>query len=343
MDREKELHVTQNKLDANYHLYFYLKTLNAALSDKYASSTKLLRNFQEILGFYNQPSNVAQLHTILQGEIQDLRSQEQKEKINEVLRAIKIPEHVTILTFALKLIQIKPFLLAKAKLVQASDNSANSMHHPLSLAADEEGKHLSYYIRVHGALLSLLFFKKVSNGSTVIIDDLNTHFAKSLANDYLAVQDLGVEANEMFMLMFSESINQSIKSLAGSSYEERIKRVLQHEGFTNVYKAHDEKDISTEYDFLFKHKENVYGLSAKRTLRERYKQFIKTAQNSTVDVMITMTLGMDLTERKAKAIRQYGVYIFVAHEIYEQYAYLHDIEGVFPASQFTLATIETLA
>ena len=36
-----------------------------------------------------------------------------------------------------------------------------------------------------------------------------------------------------------------------------------------------------------------------------------------IDVMIEITLGMDLNESKAKTIRAHGVYIFVSDEIYQ--------------------------
>jgi hypothetical protein len=85
--------------------------------------------------------------------------------------------------------------------------------------------------------------------------------------------------------MFSESINQSIISDSGSNYEDRILTVLTSIGINenDISKTHDKNDSSTEFDFFFELQNKTYGIGAKRTLRERYKQFIKTAQMSNID------------------------------------------------------------
>ena len=99
---------------------------------------------------------------------------------------------------------------------------------------------------------------------------------------------MGVEPNQIFMLMFSESINQSIISDSGSNYEDRIMSVLTSIGIdeSKIKKTHDKDDSSTEFDFFFELKNKTYGIGAKRTLRERYKQFIKTTQMTKIDVMM---------------------------------------------------------
>ncbi len=85
------------------------------------------------------------------------------------------------------------------------------------------------------------------------------------------------------------------------------------------------------------------GIGAKRTLRERYKQFIKTAQMTKIDVMIEITLGIDLTEEKVKAIQNHNVYLFVADEIYQSYEYLQDIDGVFSSKDLNIETLDSLS
>ncbi len=143
-------------------------------------------------------------------------------------------------------------------------------------------------------------------------------FIKSLSSLAIELKNNGVEPNQIFMLMFSESINQSIISDSGSNYEDRILSVLTSIGIdeSKIEKTHDKDDSSTEFDFFFELKNRSYGIGAKRTLRERYKQFIKTAQMSNIDIMIEITLGMDLTEEKVKAIRNHNVFLFVSDEIY---------------------------
>jgi len=146
------------------------------------------------------------------------------------------------------------------------------------------------------------------------------------------------------MLMFNESINQSIISDSGSNYEERILSVLTSIGIdeSKVEKTHDKDDSSTEFDFFFELKNKTYGIGAKRTLRERYKQFIKTAQMTTIDVMIEITLGIDLTEEKVKAIRNHNVFLFVADEVYNSYQYLQDIDGVYSSKDLTMKVLTKL-
>ena len=109
-----------------------------------------------------------------------------------------------------------------------------------------------------------------------------------------------------------------------------------------IKKVHDTGDTSMEYDFYFKLDEKTFGIGAKRTLRERYKQFIKSQHTTGIDATIEITLGLDLSEGKAKAIRQHGVYLFVADEIYKSRKYLQDIEGVFPASSLNIKTLRSL-
>lgn len=110
----------------------------------------------------------------------------------------------------------------------------------------------------------------------------------------------------------------------------------------SITKEHDKDDSSTEFDFFFELNQKTYGIGAKRTLRERYKQFIKTAQMTQIDVMIEITLGVDLTEEKVKSIRNHNLFLFVADEIYCEYAYLQQFDGVYPSSKLTLKTLESL-
>ena len=99
-------------------------------------------------------------------------------------------------------------------------------------------------------------------------------------------------------------------------YEKRIKSVLLQIGIaeSTLLKTHDKVDSSTEFDLFFELDGKTYGIGAKRTLRERYKQFIKTAQMSAIDVMIEVTLGTDLTVEKDNAIVNHGIYLFIADD-----------------------------
>ena len=193
--------------------------------------------------------------------------------------------------------------------------------------------------------MSLIFFDKIENNETNFISQKSELFISSLSSFAIELKNQGVEPNQIFMLMFSESINQSIISYSGSNYEDRIMAVLTSIGLNKneIEKFHDNIDKSTEFDFFFKLDNVSYGLGAKRTLRERYKQFIKTSQMSKIDVMIEITLGIDLTEEKVKSIRNHNVILFVADEIYQNTSYLKSIDGVYSSKDLTIKTLKSLA
>lgn len=201
-----------------------------------------------------------------------------------------------------------------------------------------------YSTRVEGALLSLLLFDSIENGITIFEDKFGGEYMNVLTQLAKELKQSGIESNQIFMLMFNESINQSIISDSGSNYEERIHTKLINIGIDKdaISKKHDENDSSTEFDFFFSWNQRTYGIGAKRTLRERYKQFIKTSHMSDLNVMIEITLGLDLTEEKVKAIRNHGVYLIVADEIYQQFEYLREIEGVYSAKQLNLELLRNL-
>ncbi len=79
-----------------------------------------------------------------------------------------------------------------------------------------------YSTRVNGALLSLIFFEKLENGETNLISKYAEDFIIELSKLAIELKKKGVEPNQIFMLMFNESINQSIISDSGSNYEDRI-------------------------------------------------------------------------------------------------------------------------
>lgn len=249
-----------------------------------------------------------------------------------------------IFILSLQLIEIKPFLLQEAKFVEITDLSNLKKYNPLSLEYDEISKSKPYFTRVNGALLSSLLFSKIESEDYDFIPSLSQNYLVCLFQKSKLLAKNNIELNQIFMLMFNESLNQSIISDSGSNYEERVLSVILELGIKaeTIKKTHDEKDKSTEYDFYFELGGRKYGIGAKRTLRERYKQFIKTTQTTEIDVILEFTLGTDLTEEKAKTIRQHSTYLIVSDEIYSSRKYLQEIYGIFPTSQFTLDLIKKL-
>jgi hypothetical protein len=273
-----------------------------------------------------------------------IKSPKKQNLIFELLDEINSNIDLKLFIFSLKLYMIKDLLLQEAKLKDLLDTSKLQNLDPLSLEYDKITTFSPYSTRVNGALLSLIFFDKLEKGETNLISKDAEEFIIGLSKFAIELKKEGVEPNQIFMLMFSESINQSIISDSGSNYEERILDVLLSIGLeeSKIKKIHDKDDSSTEFDFFFELNNRTYGIGAKRTLRERYKQFIKTAQMTQIDVMIEITLGIDLTEEKVRAIRNHNVFLFVANEVYQANKYLQDIEGVYSSKDLILKTLESL-
>jgi len=336
----KKLEIKKEKFDLNLKFYFFLKyLLKAGLSEK---------DTKNILQFYSLYQGLSFKRAFIENIDNFFASNKQGSKkksfLMDILDVFENDEDGALFIFSLKLYIIKPLLLQEAKTRDLLDTSKLLSLNPLSLEYDKITLFTPYSTRVSGALLSLIFFDKLENNDTVFISSDTTEFLKELSKDAIKLKNIGVEPNQIFMLMFSESINQSIISDSGSNYEDRILSVLRNIGLdeTKIKKTHDKNDASTEFDFFFEFNDLTYGIGAKRTLRERYKQFIKTVQMSNIDVMIEITLGIDLTLEKVKAIRNHGVFLFVADEVYSSSDYLQKIDGVYSSKDLNLKILKHL-
>ncbi len=334
----KKLKIEKNQFDINLKFYFILKyLLKASLNDKDIKKIIEIYSLNKGLLFKNAMlSDMDNLYGITKSGLK------KKDFLTDILDLFETKLDSELFIFGLKLIAIKPLLLLEAKTRDLLDTSKLPTLNPLSLAYDKITLFSPYSTRVSGALLSLIFFDKLENNDTIFISSDTTEFFQELSKDAIKLKNIGVEPNQIFMLMFSESINQSIISDSGSNYEDRILSVLINIGIdkNQIVKTHDKNDSSTEFDFFFELSGKTYGIGAKRTLRERYKQFIKTAQMTKIDVMIEITLGIDLTEEKVKAIRNHNVYLFVADEIYSAVEYLQNTDGIYSTKDLTLSTLE---
>lgn len=331
--------IKKDKLDANFNLYFFLKELNGAIKLSDNEINKFLEAY-----FANKSLSVDKIKSIFLNIIEQL-SDKKNAGMLALMFQVKNDVDFNTLIFSLKLIQIKPLLLAEAKLGEIVEISSLENINQLSIQYDTMSKSKPYYTRVNGALLSLLFFSKLEEKDTSFISQSTEEYVSTLFKEYEYLKENGIESNQMFMLMFSESVNQSILSDAGSSYEDRIYNILISLGIpaSDIKKIHDKADSSTEFDFFFELENKTFGIGAKRTLRERYKQFIKTAHMTKIDVMIQITLGLDLTQEKAKSIAQHGVITFVSDEIYHSRKYLQDSSTIYPASLLSLKLLNELS
>jgi len=336
----KKINIAKDKFEINLKFYYFLKYLIKAKLT-YNQSTEILR----VYALNKDKGSEEIINKINEFIDKTIKMNYTKYNIlDNILEQVINDVDIKLLIFSLKLYLIKDLLLNEAKMKNLLDVSKLENLDPLSLEYDRITIYNPYSTRVNGALLSLIFFEKIENEETNFISKDSEKFIKSLTEFAKELIGYGVEPNQIFMLMFSESINQSIISDSGSNYEDRIFSVLTNIGIDKdkIQKIHDKNDSSTEFDFFFEINNLTYGIGAKRTLRERYKQFIKTAQMSKIDVMIEITLGVDLNETKAKSIREHGVYIFVSDEVYQSNIYLQTMKGVYSVKELTLKTLKNL-
>lgn len=330
----KGLNIPRKKLDINIQFYFLQKQLiKAGLTDAQ------LNGLIQIINQNKLPETLQKIE-----EYSFSLKDAKKNILDNILSTLKTKTDLLILLFTLKLSSVRKLLLQEAKLKESITASQLSSLDPLSLEYDNLSVKRPYTTRVNGALLALLFFSRLESGKTNFMARETREFLKGLSILAQNLTKKGLEPNQIFMLMFTESMNQSIISDSGSNYEDRILSVLQSMGIPkeDISKEHDAADASTEFDFFFELDGRTYGIGAKRTLRERYKQFIKTAQTSKIDVIIEITLGVDLNEAKAKTIRSHGTYIFVADEIYNSRKSLQAIEGVYSVKSLSLNLLKKL-
>ena len=173
--------------------------------------------------------------------------------------------------------------------------------------------------------------------------DYSDNFINDLFNIYKDLKVEGLEANQIFMILFQESISQSIKSTAGSGLEDYVVTLLSNEKILDVNKKIDSNNHEIEYDHFFILEDKNYGISTKRTLRERYKQFKKNSE-AEADIFIHITSGLDLNYEKAKTItsNSFGCYIFVFPEIYEKSQFMIDNDRIFSTLELTKEKLLTL-
>lgn len=333
-----KIEIKQEKSDINLKFYLFLKyIIKAKLRDLQVNA--ILQEYQlfltakdlelfkkSVLDNFNQPTKTAK---------------NQFNNLSEIFTQTNTSTDVEVLVFSLKLYLIKDLLLQEAKLKSIYDLDKLKDLNPLSLEYDKITVFNPYTTRVNGALLSLAFFESLDNG---FISKTTDEFILSLSKQSQELQKFGLEPNQIFMIVFTESINQSITSHSGTDYENRILSVLIGLGIDKnaIKKVHDNADKSTEFDLFFELNGKSYGIGAKRTLRERYKQFIKTAQMTPINVMIEITLGTDLTQEKAKSITNHDVYLFVADEVYQANVYLQEMDMVYSCQELSLDLLRKL-
>jgi len=336
----EKINITKDKFNINLKFYFFLKHLV-----KIKLTNNQSNDFFTIYALNQKLKFETIVEKLLEFANSKIKSGTNKQNLLfKIINELNNKIDLKLFIFSLNLYMIKDLLLEEAKIKNICDISKLENLDPLSLEYDNITVYSPYSTRVNGALLSLIFFDKLENNETNFMSKDAENIVKNLSKFAIELKNNGVEPNQIFMLMFSESMNQSIISDSGSNYEDRILSVLTSIGIkeNKIQKIHDKNDSSTEFDFFFELNNKTYGIGAKRTLRERYKQFIKTAQMSKIDIMIEITLGLDLNEEKAKNILNHNCYIFVSDEIYKERKFLQNMKGIYSSKELTLSTLQKL-
>lgn len=245
---------------------------------------------------------------------------------------------------SIELLLSKNLILEEAKSyakIQYDDGLA-SHKDKLSFGYDMVNLEYPYGQRVISALL-VYTITNVNRENEFILETSGKSVKK--LNDRIreVTSKYSINANNIFMIIMDESINQSIISTAGSSYESRVNSVLLNISDHVHNHAHDKFINSVEYDYTFELDGKVYGVSAKRTLRERYKQNFEDVNQLSVDAMFLVTLGIDLNEEKLNNIMQrHGYYVVVAQEVYDSKQYFKKNGRVISSKNFNKETLRKL-
>ena len=229
------------------------------------------------------------------------------------------------LDVAIDLMLVKDLILQESKVYVANEyrKELRNVSDLLSIEYDMSSIHLPYGQRVISSLLLYAFTNPNRKNDFILTSSENiiknfTNKVKKLTRIY------NLNINNMFHIIMDESMNQSIRSDAGSSYESRVAQTIAPIVQKLKGHSHDSKIPSVEYDNTFVYNGKLCGISAKRTLRERYKQNLEDVDFLDVDYMFLVTLGTDLNEYKVNnIIQKKGIYIVVSQEEYDSREFLN--------------------
>lgn len=236
---------------------------------------------------------------------------------------------------AADLLLVKDLILHESKVYAANEykRELTEIKDYLSIEYDMSGLHLPYGQRVISSLL-LFAFVDVNRKNDYLLGS-SEQTIKNFSNKIKILSTrFKLNVNNMFHILMDESMNQSIKSDAGSSYENRVSLMLSPIVEKLNGHSHDSKIQSVEYDNTFILNNKLCGVSAKRTLRERYKQNLEDVSLLDVDFMFVITLGIDLNEDKLNNILQKeGTYVIVSQEEYNARAFFNQNDRVISSAK----------
>ncbi len=194
----ENLCLSKEKIDINLNFYFFLKHI-----------VKLKPNYREVNSMIEAinllKSNVTSLITALEEMFK--KNKPKTEQIRDIYIRLITSDDIEVFDFSLRLYRIKDLLLAEAKVSESLDIDKLSELHPLSLEYDKISILKPYKFRVNGALLTLLFFEKLDAGKINFISQDSLYLIEDLAKKANSFKNIGLESNQIFMIMFNESIN----------------------------------------------------------------------------------------------------------------------------------------
>lgn len=342
---KREITITNLIYEQNLYFYTILKNLvQVGFSENQLVTlqTIILKNKK------NYSNDFIGLQSILLGSgtvIKDgTKKYENYINLVNLLDEDKYDAWTSMMDVAIDLILFKDLILqeAKAYVISSQRDNENRIEDKLCLEYDMSNLCLPYGQKVISSLLVFALTdverknEFIMNSSGKCVKEINDKLR------YL-VENYNINCNNMLLLIVDESISQSIKSTAGASYEDRVKLSLMGKVDDLELHSHDSNITAMEYDFTFNLNGKKVGVSAKRTLRERYKQNHEDIDVLDVDYVFLFTLGTDLNKDKLEHILQKkGIYVVVADEIYKEREYLKNNFKVISSKNLSKETLESL-
>ncbi|PAF47105.1 hypothetical protein BKH46_05175 [Helicobacter sp. 12S02634-8] len=323
--------------DNNLYFYTILKKIVQC-----NFTAKQLLDFQEMLHLLeNHKNNHTRLKDILYSS-QIIKSETKKKDYDGLISLIGNDSKMwfDMVSVGIELILFKDLILAEAKAYTQNRRFILGKLDKLSIEYDSKNLSLPYGQKVLSSLLCFALTNTerksefLLTASNQIVKNINMQISK-LTHIYQ------IHCNNMFLLIVNESVSQSIKSTAGHSYESRIELTLMPIVDKLLGRSH--KVQAMEYDFIFIIKDKKVGISAKRTLRERYKQNHENIDDLSVDALFLFTLGTDLNKDKVNSILQKdGYFIVVASEIYDTSDFMQENPKIISSKDLTRKKLENI-
>lgn len=341
LSAKKNMKIEKETYDNNLLFYTILKTLvQCKLSEQKMITFQSLAN-----KVYQSPiNNVENLKNALLSSDQiikpDVATRNSYENLISLIDDEKASMWFSMIDVGIDLLLFKDLILQEAKaytLTRQQETEREIVDH-LSIEYDASNLCLPYGQRVLSSLL-VFALTDTHRKSEFLLESSNQRVKQIYSKINELSDNYSINCNNMLTLIVNESINQSIVSSAGGSYEDRVEYMVKPLVSDWKGHSHDENIKAMEYDFTFSLNGKKAGISAKRTLRERYKQNHEDVEKLKVDYVFVFTLGTDLNEDKLKNLLQKtGTYVVVAQEIYNSKDYLKKNPRVLSSASFTHKT-----